>query len=91
MTRQADLGTARREHISTADDTHRHIQADMAAIERCRPSNIAGTMEYKQAQMNKSSLDAWTSMFQDQDLLFGKELLLRAYSRFPYDCDRHGH
>jgi hypothetical protein len=74
---QADLGTARREHISTADDTHRRVQAEMAVIERRRPSNVAGTKEHKQAEMNKGSLNAWTSMFQDQDHLFRKELLVR--------------
>ncbi|KAJ5368286.1 uncharacterized protein N7496_008046 [Penicillium cataractarum] len=57
----ADLGTARREHISTADDTRRRVQADMETIEMRRPSNIAGSVENQRAERNRGSLDAWTS------------------------------
>ncbi|OKO95724.1 hypothetical protein PENSUB_11236 [Penicillium subrubescens] len=56
----ADLGTARREYISTTDDTRQRIAA-MGEIERHRHSNIAGTVEQRRAQQNQASLSAWTN------------------------------
>ncbi|GLI77654.1 hypothetical protein PoHVEF18_005945 [Penicillium ochrochloron] len=56
----ADLGTARREYISTTDDTRQRIAA-MDEIERHRHSNIPGTVEQRRAQQNQASLSAWTN------------------------------
>ncbi|KAF3399962.1 hypothetical protein F1880_008306 [Penicillium rolfsii] len=62
----ADLGTARRELISTADDT-RHRIVEMDEIERHRQSNIAGTAEQRRAQENQAVLSAWTNFYRTAD------------------------
>lgn len=63
MSLQADLGTARREYVSTVDDSRKRIHAELDDIERHRHSNIAGTVEQKTAEANRPLLNAWTSMY----------------------------
>ncbi|KAJ5938786.1 hypothetical protein N7466_001920 [Penicillium verhagenii] len=52
----ADLGTARREHVSTVDK-HSHFEnVKLSELEAHRQSNIPGTLAYKQAQKHKDGL-----------------------------------
>ncbi|KAJ5484979.1 hypothetical protein N7539_004967 [Penicillium diatomitis] len=62
----ADLGTARRELISTSDETD-FSAADPMVIERHRRSNIPGTREFEQAQRNREALDGWNSLHETVD------------------------
>ncbi|KAF7712646.1 Uncharacterized protein PECH_002797 [Penicillium ucsense] len=62
----ADLGTARRELISTSDETD-FSAADPMVIERHRRSNIPGTREFEQAQRNREALDEWNSLHETVD------------------------
>ena len=88
MSLQADLGTARREYVSTVDDSRKRIHAELDDIERHRLSNIPGTIEQKKAEANRPLLNAWKSMSTIKLLEFGG-LLLKGLSRLSQNCDRH--
>ncbi|KAL4809052.1 hypothetical protein BDV18DRAFT_157989 [Aspergillus unguis] len=57
---EADLGTARREYISTVDHGFRETRVQV--IEATRRSNMQGTEEQRIAAANKSRLDGWANM-----------------------------
>lgn len=57
---QADLGTARREYISTADN-NRYSRVRLEDIEASRMSNIPGSEAQRLAQANKQKLNEWSS------------------------------
>ncbi|KAK2739098.1 hypothetical protein FQN57_006664 [Myotisia sp. PD_48] len=59
FSKKADLGTARREHISTVDLPNKYHCTTRAELEASRASNIAGTDSHKLAEQNKSKLGAW--------------------------------
>ncbi|KAJ5610350.1 hypothetical protein N7510_007069 [Penicillium lagena] len=61
-THQADLGTARRERISTADDPRRQASVHLAYIETTRESNISGTKAQRLAEENRVQLEEWKTM-----------------------------
>ncbi|KAL2833380.1 hypothetical protein BDW59DRAFT_156876 [Aspergillus cavernicola] len=56
----ADLGTARREHISNPDRTLQHARLEV--IEATRRSNIPGSTEQHIADAHKSRLDGWANL-----------------------------
>lgn len=58
---QADLGTARREHVSTVDDAKNISHARLADIEATRKSNIPGTDAARLAKKDEARLSAWSS------------------------------
>ncbi|QSS63722.1 hypothetical protein I7I51_00781 [Histoplasma capsulatum] len=60
----ADLGTARREYISTVDlpNKYRHVGLDQ--IEAIRATNIKGSKVQKIAQANRAQLNAWNNAHQ---------------------------
>lgn len=58
---QADLGTARREYISTRE-AKRHVASRLEDIEASRMSNVAGSEAQRLAQNNKERLSQWSSM-----------------------------
>ncbi|RAL16463.1 uncharacterized protein BO97DRAFT_410847 [Aspergillus homomorphus CBS 101889] len=61
-----DLGTARREYISTKDDM-RHANLDINVgledIEAIRESNVPGTQAQFMAEKNKTRLAAWANVY----------------------------
>ncbi|KAL4927199.1 uncharacterized protein BDV17DRAFT_134260 [Aspergillus undulatus] len=57
---EADLGTARREDISTRDRTFRETRIEL--IEASRRSNMPGTEEQRVAEKNKTCLEAWANV-----------------------------
>jgi hypothetical protein len=58
---QDDLGTARRERLSTEDDPRNIVRVDHIALEAARGSNIPGTEAFKLANQNRSALAGWGS------------------------------
>lgn len=60
---QEDLGTARREYISTVDTNKKFRNVTIEAIEAAREANKKGSAVHRLAQKNKDSLNAWNSMF----------------------------
>ncbi|KAJ5915089.1 hypothetical protein N7454_011201 [Penicillium verhagenii] len=58
----ADLGTARREHLSTADKRSNFENVKLSELEAHRQSNIPGTLAYKQAQKHKDGLQGWRDL-----------------------------
>ncbi|OJD28450.1 hypothetical protein ACJ73_00137 [Blastomyces percursus] len=59
---QADLGSARREYISTVDDApnkYRHVGLDQ--IEAMRAANMKGSKVQKLAEANKTLLSGWNN------------------------------
>lgn len=58
---QMDLGTARREHIFTADRRSEFDRVPKSALEATRASNVRGTDANRQAEQNKDKLSAWHS------------------------------
>lgn len=57
---QADLGTARRELISTAE-ARRFVGARLEDIEAARMSNVSGSEAQRLANVNKEKLNEWSS------------------------------
>ncbi|KAL4873156.1 hypothetical protein BDV12DRAFT_192649 [Aspergillus spectabilis] len=55
-----DLGTARREHISTTDSRIRNTRIEV--IEATRRSNVPGSTEQRLAEANKSRLEGWANI-----------------------------
>ncbi|KAL6236119.1 hypothetical protein BDW75DRAFT_229806 [Aspergillus navahoensis] len=72
---EADLGTARREEISTADRSFDARLMRLEVIETSRRSNVPGTLEQQIAQTNRDRLDAWTKQL--DNLLDGQSHRLR--------------
>ncbi|KAL4819126.1 hypothetical protein BDW67DRAFT_194143 [Aspergillus spinulosporus] len=72
---EADLGTARREEISTADREHKTWLTQLEVVEASRRSNVQGTIEQQIAQANRDRLDAWTKHL--DNLLNGQSHRLR--------------
>lgn len=62
QTQQADLGTARREHVSTMDDPKKISRVRMEDLEAQRASNIRGTASQREAAQKQPALDAWKSL-----------------------------
>ncbi|OJJ44739.1 hypothetical protein ASPZODRAFT_27376 [Penicilliopsis zonata CBS 506.65] len=64
----ADLGTARREHISTTE-TKQNLKSigdvKLEDIEATRESNVAGSEAHRLAQANKSLLAAWSNVYRE--------------------------
>ncbi|CAL5873871.1 uncharacterized protein PFLUO_LOCUS8154 [Penicillium psychrofluorescens] len=58
----ADLGTARRERISTAQDPRKQVPVHLAYIEATRESNITGTKAQRLAEENKGQLEEWKNL-----------------------------
>ncbi|PWY63420.1 hypothetical protein BO83DRAFT_456778 [Aspergillus eucalypticola CBS 122712] len=56
-----DLGTARREYISTADD-RRHKKARLEDIEAIRMTNIPGSAAQRMATANQGRLEDWANV-----------------------------
>jgi len=59
---QDDLGSARRERVSTEDDPRNICHASLEELEAHRQSNIPGTEAFKRASERKDALKAWASM-----------------------------
>ncbi|KAJ0420752.1 hypothetical protein BJY00DRAFT_283472 [Aspergillus carlsbadensis] len=59
-----DLGTARREYISTVDTT-RLRNTRVEVIEATRKSNLAGSNEQRIAVVNKARLEGWANVYKD--------------------------
>ncbi|KAK2793546.1 hypothetical protein FQN52_001132 [Onygenales sp. PD_12] len=59
----ADLGTARREKISTDDlpNKYRHVRVEQ--LETIRAANIKGTKAQQNAEANKAQLSAWADAY----------------------------
>ncbi|PYI29328.1 hypothetical protein BP00DRAFT_458750 [Aspergillus indologenus CBS 114.80] len=57
-----DLGTARREFISTKDGPRRALNVGMETIEASRESNQPGTKAQLMAQKNKAQLADWSNI-----------------------------
>ncbi|KAL4755251.1 hypothetical protein BDW72DRAFT_211389 [Aspergillus terricola var. indicus] len=72
---EADLGTARREEISTADRDYTTWLTRLEVIEASRRSNVPGTVEQQLAQANRDRLDAWSKHL--DNLLDGQSHRLR--------------
>ncbi|KAL5000733.1 hypothetical protein BDV10DRAFT_199958 [Aspergillus recurvatus] len=72
---EADLGTARREEISTTDRGFDVRLTRLEVIEASRRSNVSGTIEQQIAQANRARLDAWTKHL--DNLLDGQSHRLR--------------
>jgi hypothetical protein len=60
---QADLGTARREYISTADSANKYPKATLEQLEANRKANQKGTEAHRTMQKNSKEIDAWRSKF----------------------------
>ncbi|RJE24139.1 hypothetical protein PHISCL_03513 [Aspergillus sclerotialis] len=60
----ADLGTARREYISTADNKD-YDRIRLEDIEASRLSNIKGSEAQRLAQVNKEHLNKWSNMYKE--------------------------
>ncbi|KAF3491908.1 uncharacterized protein GIQ15_01425 [Arthroderma uncinatum] len=58
---KADLGTARREHISTVDRPNKLHRIDIQQIEATRDSNKEGTAAYMIAEANREKLNSWAT------------------------------
>lgn len=58
---QADLGNARRELITTADNDSNFSQIGLEELDAGRQSNIPGTKAFELAKANKAFLDKWQS------------------------------
>ncbi|GKZ37407.1 hypothetical protein AbraIFM66950_008930 [Aspergillus brasiliensis] len=56
-----DLGTARREYISTADD-RRYKRARLEDIEAIRMSNVPGSAAQRMATINQERLEDWANV-----------------------------
>ncbi|KAL5342544.1 hypothetical protein BJX70DRAFT_394760 [Aspergillus crustosus] len=63
MLQMSDLGTARRENISTAD--HKLYRGRIEDIEASRRSNKPGSKEQRVAQANKSRLEGWCNVYKE--------------------------
>ncbi|KAJ5081567.1 hypothetical protein NUU61_009831 [Penicillium alfredii] len=59
----ADLGTARREFITTTDDKKRQAHLRLEQIEARRASNIPGTAAQRDAEQHKEKLAAWSDLY----------------------------
>ncbi|EFQ98740.1 hypothetical protein MGYG_01758 [Nannizzia gypsea CBS 118893] len=57
----ADLGTARREHISTVDRPNKLHRIGIRQIEATRDSNRKGTEAYNLAETNREKLNSWAT------------------------------
>ncbi|EGD91406.1 hypothetical protein H112_01210 [Trichophyton rubrum D6] len=57
----ADLGTARREHISTVDRPNKLHRIGIQQIEAIRDSNRKGTEAYTLAETNREKLNSWAT------------------------------
>ncbi|KAK2813132.1 hypothetical protein FQN50_000809 [Emmonsiellopsis sp. PD_5] len=59
----ADLGTARREKISTDDlpNKYRHVRVEQ--LETIRAANMKGTKAQQNAEANRAQLNAWTDAY----------------------------
>ncbi|KAL4878568.1 hypothetical protein BJY04DRAFT_111019 [Aspergillus karnatakaensis] len=55
-----DLGTARREYISTADRNFRSTRLDI--IETQRRSNVPGSFQQRTAEANRARLEGWATV-----------------------------
>ncbi|PYH83420.1 hypothetical protein BO82DRAFT_411518 [Aspergillus uvarum CBS 121591] len=62
MLQMDDLGTARREFISTKDGPRRVLSVGMETIEASRESNQPGTKAQLMAQKNKAQLADWSNI-----------------------------
>lgn len=71
LLQQADLGTARRENISTFDDRKNIPSVGLEDIEASRQSNIIGTAAQRLASKNKPKLTAWSGMCSGRHPLTG--------------------
>lgn len=60
---KADLGTARREYISTSDIPNKNHRVSQAQVEAQRASNIPGSESHRLAETNQSQLNAWNGMY----------------------------
>lgn len=58
---QADLGTARREYISTVDAASKYRKITLDQVEAAREANKKGSNVHRIAEANKSQLSAWNS------------------------------
>jgi hypothetical protein len=66
---QDDLGSARRERISTQDDPRNISHTRVEELEAHRLSNIPGTGAFAQANKKRSALAAWASMSSEMNVL----------------------
>ncbi|PGH07895.1 solute carrier family 38 (sodium-coupled neutral amino acid transporter), member 11 [Blastomyces parvus] len=57
----ADLGSARREYISTVDAQNKYQHIGLDQIEAIRATNIKGSKVQKLAETNKAQLNAWNN------------------------------
>ncbi|KAJ5665746.1 uncharacterized protein N7477_008194 [Penicillium maclennaniae] len=57
-----DLGTARRERLSTEDDPKNIHHVQHQVLEATRGSNIPGTEAYRKASQNRTALAAWAKV-----------------------------
>ncbi|KAK2873228.1 hypothetical protein FQN49_002501, partial [Arthroderma sp. PD_2] len=64
---KADLGTARREHISTVDRPNKLHRTNLQEIEAARDSNKKGTLEFKLAEANREKLNNWATYHETLD------------------------
>ncbi|KAI9371556.1 hypothetical protein BJX61DRAFT_20982 [Aspergillus egyptiacus] len=58
-----DLGTARREYISTVDRQFRNTRVEV--IEATRRSNLPGSDEQRVAEANRSRLEGWSNLHKE--------------------------
>ncbi|KAL4785754.1 hypothetical protein BJX76DRAFT_355802 [Aspergillus varians] len=97
---EEDLGTARREYISTVDRSFNNTRVQ--AIEASRKSNVLGSKEQRIAEANRSRLDGWANVhkqigdtgdLEDLDqLLNGQSHRLRLDSMMRGSCaQNHGY
>ncbi|EEQ28320.1 hypothetical protein McanMca71_001568 [Microsporum canis] len=63
----ADLGTARREHISTVDRPNKLHRMNIEQIEATRDSNRKGTEAYSLAEANRDKLNSWATYHETLD------------------------
>ncbi|KAJ9297912.1 hypothetical protein DTO271G3_4133 [Paecilomyces variotii] len=61
----ADLGTARREYISTVDKPNRFANVRLEEVEASRISNRKGSDAQLMAEKNKTKLAAWANVYQE--------------------------
>ncbi|GAD95537.1 conserved hypothetical protein [Paecilomyces variotii No. 5] len=61
----ADLGTARREYISTVDKPNRFANVRLEEVEAARISNRKGSDAQIMAEKNKTKLAAWANVYQE--------------------------
>ncbi|KAL1960253.1 hypothetical protein VTO42DRAFT_8796 [Malbranchea cinnamomea] len=64
-----DLGSARREYISTVDTANKYRRIPIEAIESARESNRKDSKVYQLVQQHKDSLEAWNSTLPPHPLL----------------------